>query len=106
MHIADRSLFLAISRVLWAFDVRRAVDGETGEEIVPDMGDLTEGLIIKPKPFKADIVPRSASKAGRVREEWSKMTHLLDDDLQWSEVPEGLIWRDYEPTEAAGEGKV
>ncbi|KAI0868661.1 cytochrome P450 [Hypoxylon argillaceum] len=41
MHIADRNLFLAMSRLLWAFDFRRPVDKSTGKEIVPDMEDLT-----------------------------------------------------------------
>ncbi|RYP04548.1 hypothetical protein DL765_010156 [Monosporascus sp. GIB2] len=97
MHIADRSLFLAISRLLWAFDFRRPVDESTGQEIVPDMEELTEGFFMVPKPFRAHIVPRSEYKAQRVREEWSKMTELLDSELQWKSVPEGVIWRDYEP---------
>lgn len=101
MHIADRSLFLAISRLLWAFDFKRAIDPETGKEIVPDMNDITEGLFVLPKPFKANIVPRTAAKAARVREEWGKMEELLDGDLQWKAVPEGLIWKDYEPEEHA-----
>ncbi|KAL7623161.1 hypothetical protein AAE478_006842 [Parahypoxylon ruwenzoriense] len=101
MHIADRSLFLGISRLLWAFDFERAIDGRSGEEIVPDMEALTEGLFILPQPFKANIKPRSAWKANRVREEWRKMTELLDDEMQWKTVPEGMIWRDYEPVEAA-----
>ncbi|RYP69934.1 hypothetical protein DL771_005794 [Monosporascus sp. 5C6A] len=97
MHIADRSLFLAISRLLWAFDFRRPVDETTGQEIVPDMEELTEGFFMAPKPFRAHIVPRSEYKAQRIREEWSKMTELLDSELQWKDVPEGVIWRDYEP---------
>jgi hypothetical protein len=101
MHIADRSLFLAISRLLWGFDFRRAVDEATGKEIVPDMDDITEGLFVLPKPFKANIVPRDAAKAARVREEWAKMEELLDGELQWKNVPEGLIWKDYEPEEHA-----
>ncbi|KAH9983676.1 cytochrome P450 [Xylariaceae sp. FL0662B] len=100
MHIADRSLFLAVSRLLWAFDFRRAVDESTGEAIVPNMADLTEGLFVQPKPFEADIVPRSTLKAERVREEWRQMTELLDAEMQWKSVPEGLIWKDrYESVE-------
>lgn len=99
MHIADRSLFLAIARILWAFDVRRAVDPSTNQEIVPDMRDISEGLLIHPLPFPADIVPRSEMKARQIREEWARMAELLDDDLQWKTVPEGLVWRDYEPAE-------
>ncbi|KAI1851131.1 hypothetical protein JX266_003796 [Neoarthrinium moseri] len=99
MHIADRSLFLAISRLLWAFDFRRPVD-ETGQEIVPDMADLTEGLFVVPKPFKAIITPRNTAKAECIRHEWAKTeADLLDDELQWKVVPEGLIWKDYEPAE-------
>ncbi|KAI6090002.1 cytochrome P450 [Hypoxylon rubiginosum] len=102
MHIADRSLFLAISRMLWAFDFERAVDEETKKEIVPDMGDLIpdNGLLVQPRPFRAIVKPRSEWKASRVREEWSKMTKLLDNNQQWETVPEGLIWRDYEPVDA------
>ncbi|KAI1125417.1 cytochrome P450 [Nemania abortiva] len=99
MHIADRNLYLAISRLLWAFDFRRPIDELTGKEIVPDMEDLTEGLIVCPNPYKADIRPRSEAKAAAVREEWGKMTELLDNELQWKAVPEGLVWRDYEPDE-------
>lgn len=97
MHIADRNLFLAMSRLLWAFDFRRPVDKSTGKEIVPDMEDLTEGLLVCPNPFNADIRPRSEAKAQAVKAEWEKMTELLDDELQWKTVPEGLVWRDYEP---------
>ncbi|KAK7755682.1 hypothetical protein SLS62_002293 [Diatrype stigma] len=99
MHIADRSLFLGVSRLLWAFDFRRAVDEETGREIVPDMRELTEGLFVQPKPFPADIRPRSEHKAQRVREEWSKMGELLDAEMQWKAIPEGMVWKDYEPGE-------
>ncbi|KAH8198291.1 hypothetical protein TruAng_007541 [Truncatella angustata] len=99
MHIADRSLFLAISRLLWAFDFLRAND-EHGQEIVPDMSDLTEGMLIQPRPFRAVITPRNAFKAECVQKEWAQMAELLDGDLQWRDVPEGLVWRDYEPAEA------
>ncbi|KAF2828007.1 cytochrome P450 [Ophiobolus disseminans] len=94
MHIAERSLFLAISRLLWAFDLRTARN-EYGVEVVPDAEDLTEGLLIQPKPFPASIVPRSDDKAEKVREEWEKMEELLDEEMQWNVLPEGLIWKEY-----------
>lgn len=99
MHIADRSLFLGISRLLWAFDFKRAVDPETHQEIIPNMDELTEGIFVLPKPFQANIVPRSVDKAQRVQEEWDKMMELLDEDMQWKAVPKGLIWTDYEPVD-------
>ena len=94
MHIADRSLFLAMSRLLWGFEFHRAVDDATGKEIVPAMHDLTEGLFVLPKPFQAKVVPRSEAKAARIRAEWAEMTELLDDEMQWKALPKGMIWDD------------
>ncbi|KAF2971657.1 hypothetical protein GQX73_g1917 [Xylaria multiplex] len=96
IHIADQNLFLAISRLIWAFDFKRPIDPSTGEEIVPDMGDLAEGLLVCPNPFNADIKPRNASRAEAIKAEWNKMTELLDDELQWKAVPEELMQRFYE----------
>ncbi|KAI5860307.1 cytochrome P450 [Durotheca rogersii] len=101
MHIADRSLFLAISRLLWAFDFGKAVDKTSGKEITPDTNALSRGMLVTPEPFEANIKPRSARKADQIREEWRKATALLDREMQWENVPEGLIWRDYEPAEHA-----
>ncbi|KAF2491902.1 cytochrome P450 [Lophium mytilinum] len=95
MHIAERSLFLAISRLLWAFDFQKARD-ENGNEITPDANDLTEGLFVLPKQFPARILPKTSDKVARVRAEWAKMEDLLDDELQWKVLPEGLIWKQYE----------
>ncbi|KAI2618110.1 cytochrome P450 [Hypoxylon sp. NC1633] len=90
MHLADRSLFLAISRMLWAFDFHRAVDRRTGREMVPDAGNLTQGLFVYPKPFAANIVPRDATKVACIRAEWSKTLELLDEDMQLKGYPEAL----------------
>ncbi|RDW79387.1 hypothetical protein BP6252_04025 [Coleophoma cylindrospora] len=99
MHIADRSLFLAISRLLWAFDFNRAIDETTKQEIVPDSADVSDGLFIMPNPFRANIVPRNESKVTLLRREWAQMQELLDEEMQWKTVPEGLIWNDYEPSQ-------
>lgn len=58
------------------------------------MDDLVDGMMCLPSPFKANIVPRSAYKAQCVREEWAEVAKLLDEELQWKMVPEGLIWKD------------
>ncbi|KAF2685185.1 cytochrome P450 [Lentithecium fluviatile CBS 122367] len=97
MHIADRSLFLAMSRTLWAFDFKRAIDEKTGQEIIPDENNVVDGLFMCPKPFAANIVPRSANKVARVEQEASEVMKLLDEGLQWKTVPDGLKWKDYEP---------
>ena len=95
MHIAERSLFLAISRLLWAFEFEPG-KSEHGEVELPDADDLTEGMLVQPKPFKANIVPRDEEKARVLREEWDKMGSLLGEDEQWKVLPEGLIWKEYD----------
>ncbi|TGJ85544.1 hypothetical protein E0Z10_g3187 [Xylaria hypoxylon] len=94
MHIADRSIFLAISRLLWAFDFNRAVDPKTGEEIIPDMNDLAEGIMTLPNPFASIIQPRSSRKAAIIEEKWVEVSRSLNKEQQWEVVPEGLIWKD------------
>lgn len=94
MHIAERSLFLAIARLLWGFDFHRARDAND-REVVPDAHDLTEGMFVLPNPFLARIVPRDENKIVQVKAEWSKMQDLLDEDQQWKVLPEGLIWKEY-----------
>ncbi|KAI1660860.1 putative cytochrome P450 [Daldinia decipiens] len=103
MHIADRSLFLAISRLLWAFNFQRAIDPDSHKEIIPDMNDLTEGLMVFPTPFPAKIVPRDDRKTRILREEWDQVSKSLDDQNQWKTVPEGLIWKDEQLSELLGQ---
>ena len=88
-HIAERSLFLGYSRLLWAFDFEKAV-GEDGAPIAPDASELTEGALVQPKPFPADIKPRSSEKVETIRREWDLAQELLDENEQWKVPPEGL----------------
>ena len=84
MHVAERSLFLGISRLLWAFEIT-PVDGE-----VPDPDRLTQGFVCMPEPYKAIIVPRSEERAEMVRREWEEAKKMLGKDMQWREIPEGV----------------
>ncbi|EED21265.1 cytochrome P450, putative [Talaromyces stipitatus ATCC 10500] len=97
IHIADRSLFLAMARTLWAFDLMRAIDPKSGKEIIPNVDNIQEGMFICPAPFAANIKPRNQERAMAVKNAWESMKGLLDDEMQWKKVPEGLKWRDYEP---------
>lgn len=113
MHLAERSLYLGIARLLWTFDFGRQVGpvttttttsssssrsggsdgGEIKKEIVPDMDDLTEGLFVLPRPFAARIVPRDPDRARHVREEWARIEkELLDGQGQWKGTLDGLVW--------------
>jgi cytochrome P450 len=85
-HVAERSLFLGMARLLWAFDFEKEVDGE-GEPVWPDASELTEGGLVQPKPFAARIRPRSEERAEAVRREWEVVQGLLDGEGQWKALP-------------------
>ncbi|KAH9880072.1 hypothetical protein J1614_002098, partial [Plenodomus biglobosus] len=78
VHVAERSLFINVSRVLWGFDIRKKV-GKDGKEVeVTDK--MMPGFFSVPEPFECDIKPRSAKhaemmlKAGSEAEEnWETM---------------------------------
>ncbi|KAI0817856.1 putative cytochrome P450 [Xylaria sp. FL0064] len=84
MHVADRSLFLSISRLLWAFDIKRPLDAE-GNEIVPDPTKITQGFLAVPLPFQAIITPRDAKRAEIIRKQWedAKRHNLEPGTMQW-----------------------
>ncbi|KAE8442354.1 hypothetical protein EG329_003425 [Mollisiaceae sp. DMI_Dod_QoI] len=91
IHVAERSLFLGISRLLWSFDFKPALDGR-GREILPDPERLTQGFVCMPEPFQCMITPRSKEKEKMVRSEWEEASGLLDKQTQqWKEVPQGMV---------------
>lgn len=56
MHVAERSLFLNIARLLWAFDIRHAKDSN-GMDIPVDatFEGMVPGATAAPMPFKASM---------------------------------------------------
>ncbi len=105
MHIADRSMFLAISRLLWGFRMEAPVDNN-GKPIVPDPTKLIPGMLVQPEPFPAAIRPRTQKHAETIRSEWADAFKLLDADEQWKEIPKGMPLSTYEPMSAAELEKV
>ncbi|KAI3317499.1 putative cytochrome P450 [Xylariaceae sp. AK1471] len=89
IHVADRSLFLGISRLLWAFDFKRPLDDD-GNEVVPDPTKITQGFLAVPLPFEAIIAPRDAKRAEIIRKEWetAKRDNLDPETMQWENFPQ------------------
>jgi cytochrome P450 len=91
MHVAERSLFLGISRLLWGFDIEAKVDERTGQKIMPDPERYTQGFVCMPEPFEAGIRVRSEARERVMRREWEVARESLDDvSGQWKRVPEGM----------------
>lgn len=103
MHIAERSLILAVTRLIWAFDFKRPIDPNTGElKPLPDVDDLVGGLTVQPAPFEVMIVPRTEEKARQVRDMWREVEDsLLDKETkQWKTIPNGMAFSTWTPDKA------
>ncbi|KAK8032544.1 hypothetical protein PG990_002278 [Apiospora arundinis] len=80
IFVAEASLYIAIARVLWAFDI-------TEKPGAPplDLGDKIAGLVTKPKPYNVRIVPRSMGAKQAVLDTMHyARTEIMDfDSVEW-----------------------
>ncbi|KAK5128967.1 hypothetical protein LTR85_000300 [Meristemomyces frigidus] len=84
MHVAERSLFLAMSRILWAFDINPQLDS-IGKPIMPEQDNITQGFVCMPEEYQAKITPRSKERAQMVEAEWQQAERASLDPVskQW-----------------------
>jgi cytochrome P450 len=97
IHVAERSLFLGVARMLWAFDISPARDGD-GRPIIPDQEMLTQGFVCQPEEFLVTITPRSEARKRMVVEEWRAA------EREWLDPVSKQWW--VSPLEGAREMKV
>ncbi|KDR77141.1 hypothetical protein GALMADRAFT_431691 [Galerina marginata CBS 339.88] len=81
MHLALNSLFINISRILWAFDIKPALD-EDGRGVIPDSTNYTNGFNSRPVSFDCRLIPRSAKVKTCIETEWEVTKSRLD---QWQD---------------------
>lgn len=72
IHVAQNSLFLVLSRLLWGFDIGLAKDKE-GNDIPVDftLGGVMPGATSVAKPFQCSIKVRSPKHEAIFRKEWA-----------------------------------
>lgn len=51
MHVAERTLFVSMARILWAFNVEPAKD-QNGVDIPVDQDEVTQSIAARPLPFQ------------------------------------------------------
>jgi len=90
IHVAERSLFLGVSRMLWAFNITPALD-KNGKPIMPKAHDLTQGFVCQPVEFPVTITPRDESRKQMVIDEWRTAEKEWLDPVtkQWKVCPLG-----------------
>jgi hypothetical protein len=101
IHIAERSLFLGIARLAWAFDFSPSIDEKTGKPVEYDGDDLVGGITVEPRHYSCKITPRSERKSDLIREAVrSDADAFLDPESgQWSRTPEGMAFSTWVPVE-------
>jgi cytochrome P450 len=57
-HFAETSIFLNITGILATFNISKFVTKD-GQEVEPEIGSVSHGVICHPKPFDCRITPRS-----------------------------------------------
>ncbi|KAJ7162657.1 cytochrome P450 [Mycena crocata] len=63
-HLATASMWIAVTSILAAFDITKAVD-ENGQVIEPSY-EYVSGLVVNPRPFKCVIKPRGPETVAMV----------------------------------------
>ncbi|KAF5350526.1 hypothetical protein D9756_008703 [Leucocoprinus leucothites] len=74
MHLGLNSLFITVSRILWAFDLKPAQ-----EAAIPDPDAFTNHFNSKPMPFECQFVPRNEKVANLIEAEWDNIQGHLDE---------------------------
>lgn len=65
------------SRLLWAFEVQRVVDPETGKPLPIDVTAYHEGISHCPKEFPITFKPRSKAHVDTIMREMNKAKQYL-----------------------------
>ncbi|KAK4161793.1 Fumitremorgin C synthase [Cladorrhinum sp. PSN259] len=82
-HVARNSLWIAVARLLWAFEIKPGLDDEGKLVTIVDTRG-TDGLVTKPLPFKASFEPRGDWVRDVVMREcdtWGVDYHRLLDQI-------------------------
>lgn len=75
IHLAERNLFLAMAKLLWAFDFSEKIDAQ-GRSIRVDVdakAGYTDGFLHCPKPFAAEVKPRSEVRRATIMKEYESV---------------------------------
>ncbi|RFU29332.1 hypothetical protein B7463_g6997, partial [Scytalidium lignicola] len=77
IHLAERTQWRMTARLLWAFEVQRVIDPETGEPLPIDVTAYNEGISHCPKEFPISFKPRSQAHVDTIMREMDKAKEFL-----------------------------
>ncbi|EKM78384.1 hypothetical protein AGABI1DRAFT_41945 [Agaricus bisporus var. burnettii JB137-S8] len=77
MHLALNSLFINVSRLLWAFDIKPVKDKD-GKDIIPDSHAFTNRFNSRPLPFDCQFIVQNDRVRNMIEAEWENVRSQLD----------------------------
>lgn len=77
IHLAERTQWRMLARLLWAFRIEPATDKITGKKIEIDTNAYEDKLVTGPKPFRVRFVPRSDQHVKTIEKELEAVSDLL-----------------------------
>ncbi|OSX61377.1 hypothetical protein POSPLADRAFT_1057133 [Postia placenta MAD-698-R-SB12] len=69
-YVSEASMFIVLSRLIWAFDFYAASDPQTGKAKLPNVNNVdtfTDGLVTAPKIYPVGFKPRSEKHAEMIK---------------------------------------
>lgn len=77
IHLAERTQWRLNARLLWAFEIQRVIDPETGKPVPIDVNAYHEGIAHTPKKFPVIFKPRSQAHIDTIKREMANANQFL-----------------------------
>ncbi|KAH8677106.1 cytochrome P450 [Ilyonectria robusta] len=84
MHVAERSVFVTIARLLWTFKISQPLD-TNGQPAPIGRDAVTPGFIVSPVSFLCNFTARDEKRAAMLDNEWENCLTYLDKDQNYTE---------------------
>lgn len=86
-YIANNSMMINVSRMLWAYDIKKGWDIVDGKKVEAYVGrfDFVSGFNSPPSPFKAAFIPREEKVPEMLRREFAeteKSTEIILERIE------------------------
>ncbi|KAF1843820.1 cytochrome P450 2D18 [Cucurbitaria berberidis CBS 394.84] len=77
IHLAERMQWRIVGKLLWAFEIKPAVDEETGKSVNLDLDAYVDGFLMQPAPYKVRFTPRSEKHARIIQQDFKNIEDFL-----------------------------